>query len=239
MVLGYYGTLNFARQKDNFIMLQPSTFDFLSAVAENNDREWFATNRSFYDAAREDALAFTSLLISGLAKIDPQISSELNPGKCVLRIYRDVRFSKNKAPYKNNFGIWFSGGEKGITQPGYYIHLQPGASFFAAGCWMPPSLELKKIRQEIDYNSEAFHDIIENSTFSNTFIFSKADTLKKAPKTYHPDHPDITFLKLKSFEVTHLITDTEFFKKSIVEKLITSFQTVYPFVSFLRSALST
>lgn len=220
-------------------MLQPSTFDFLSAVAENNDREWFATNRSFYEAAREDALAFTSQLISGLAKIDPQISSDLNPRKCVLRIYRDIRFSKNKAPYKNNFGIWFSGGEKGITQPGYYIHLQPCASFFAAGCWMPPSLELKMIRQEIDYNSEAFHEIIENSNFSNTFTFSKSDTLKTAPKSYSPGHPDIAFLKLKSFEVSHQIIDEELLKKSIVDKLITSFQAVYPFVSFLRSALTT
>lgn len=220
-------------------MLQPATFNFLSAVADNNNREWFADNRARYESAREDALNFTENLITGLTKVDRNFSPNVPANKCLLRIYRDVRFSKNKAPYKNNFGIWLSSGEKGITKPGYYIHLQPGASFFAAGCWMPPAQELKLIRQEIDYNSDVFRQIIEQPKFSKDFILSNQDALKTAPKGYPIDHPEIAFLKLKSFEVSQQIEDNEFFKKSIVNKLISSFEIVYPFVAFLRGALST
>jgi uncharacterized protein (TIGR02453 family) len=104
-------------------MIKPETFSFLADVIENNNREWFALNKERYDVARDNVLDFVQQLIPELSKIDPLISSETDPKKSVMRIYRDVRFSKNKDPYKNNFGIWFSAKLKGGNEPGYYLHL--------------------------------------------------------------------------------------------------------------------
>ncbi|RZL18448.1 MAG: DUF2461 domain-containing protein, partial [Pedobacter sp.] len=133
-------------------MLKKDTLVFIKNVAENNNREWFADNKHKYEEARADVLELVTLLIPELAKIDPLISPELDPKKCLMRIYRDVRFSKNKDPYKNNFGMWFSAKSKGGNEPGYYLHIQPGKSFIAGGYWMPEPAHVKVIRQEIDYN---------------------------------------------------------------------------------------
>ncbi|MNL29360.1 hypothetical protein D3C87_1510410 [compost metagenome] len=155
----------------------------------------------------------------------------------MLRIYRDVRFSKNKDPYKNNYGIFFAVKGKGVNEPGYYLHIQPGACFFAAGFWMPEAADLKKIREEIDYNTSEFLDIIAAKDFKNTFQLSQEDKLKKAPKGYETDHPQIEILKLKSFIATFPIKDEEFFKPEIVNKLKNAFKSVYPFIVFLRNAV--
>ncbi len=128
-----------------------------------------------------------------------------------MRIYRDVRFSKNKDPYKTNFGIWFSAYSKGGDEPGYYLHLQPGNCFIAGGYWMPDATHLKLIRQEIDYNSSDFLNMLQEKKFAANFQLSTENTLKKAPKGYDPDDPNIAYLKLKSFEVVKKIADEEFY----------------------------
>ena len=218
-------------------MIKSETLAFIKDVTANNNREWFAENKERYETAKADVLAFIDQLIPELAAADPAFSVETQSKKCLLRIYRDVRFSKNKDPYKNNYGIYFAVKGKGVNEPGYYLHIQPGACFFAAGVWMPQAPELKKIREEIDYNTSEFLDIINAKDFKKTFELSQEDKLKNAPKGYETDHPQIEFLKLKSFTATFPIKDEEFFKPEIVNKLKNAFESVYPFILFLRKAV--
>ena len=218
-------------------MLSKSTFQFIKDLTENNNREWFALHKERYEAAKAEVLELTANLLKAVAEIDPLVSADADPKKALLRIYRDVRFSKNKDPYKKNFGIWFSAKSKGGNEPGYYIHLQPGSSFVAGGYWMPEAAHLKLIRQEIDYNIEDFKAVIEAKEFAKEFELSTSNALKNAPKGYDPNDPNIEYLKLKSFEVIKNLNDEEFFEPKIVDKLKSSFQTIYPLVAFLRNAI--
>lgn len=218
-------------------MIKPETLAFLTAVAENNNREWFALNKEQYENAKADVISFVEKLIPLLAAVDPVFSSETLAKKCVMRIYRDVRFSKNKDPYKNNFGISFMVKHNKEIGPEYYLHLQPGKSMFAAGYWMPEASHLKNIREEIDYNTSEFLDIIQAKSFTDTFTLSENDTLKKAPKGYDTDHPQIGILKLKSFIATFPISDAELLKPTIINHLKKAFSDIYPFVQFLRKAV--
>lgn len=217
-------------------MIKKSSLTFLSDLQKNNNREWFAEQKHRYDEAREDVLNFISELIPHLSYADPQFPADTQPKKCLLRIYRDVRFSKNKDPYKNNYGITFTKG-KSLNEPDYYLHLQPGQCFFGAGFWMPEAAYLKMIREEIDYNSAEFRQIISNNNFTSCFHLDETDTLKNAPKGYDPDHPEIAFLKLKSFIAIYSFEDKELFSGEIVDKLKTAFLAVQPFVLFLRNAV--
>ncbi|WP_316843316.1 DUF2461 domain-containing protein [Pedobacter psychrodurus] len=218
-------------------MLKKETLNFIKDVAENNNREWFAANKQVYEDAKADVLALVATIIPELAKVDPLLSAEADPKKSLLRIYRDVRFSKNKDPYKNNFGIWFSAKSKGGNEPGYYLHIQPGKSFIAGGYWMPEAPHLKLIRQEIDYNIGDFKEIINSKDFKENFKLGLDNALKNAPKGYDPTDPNIEFLKLKSFEATTKIEDKEFLQTNLVNKLISSFKIVQPLVAFLRNAI--
>lgn len=218
-------------------MLKKETLVFIKDVAENNNREWFAEHKPKYEEAKADVLELVAAIIPELSKIDPLISADLDPKRCLMRIYRDVRFSKNKDPYKNNFGMWFSSKSKGVNEPGYYLHIQPGKSFIAGGYWMPEAPHVKLIRQEIDYNIGDFKEIIENKDFKKNFKLGTASALKNAPKGYDPTDPNIEYLKLKSFEATMPLDDEEFFKPTLVNKLISSFKTVNPLVAFLRNAI--
>lgn len=218
-------------------MIKPETLAFLTEIVENNNREWFALNKDRYETAKADVITFVDELIPLVAAADPEFPLETQGKKCLMRIYRDIRFSKNKAPYKNNYGISFSLKNKGGSGPEYYLHLQPGKSFFAAGYWMPEAAALKLIREEIDYNTSEFLEITEAKEFKDLFKLSQEDTLKKAPKGYDPQHPQIDLLKLKSFIVTFPIRDEELFKPAIVNHLKKAFTTAYPFIQFLRRAL--
>jgi uncharacterized protein (TIGR02453 family) len=214
-------------------MIKRETLAFLTELVENNNREWFALHKERYETAKADVLAFIAELIPVLSAVDPETQTE--PKKCLMRIYRDIRFSKNKSPYKNNYGISFA--IKGNKGPEYYLHLQPGKSFFAGGYWMPEAADLKNIREEIDYNTSEFLEIIGAEPFSSIFTMSKEDTLKKAPKGYDPSHPQIELLKLKSYIASFPISDEELFKPSIVNHLKKAFEGVYPFVQFLKRAV--
>ncbi|SER08796.1 DUF2461 domain-containing protein [Pedobacter rhizosphaerae] len=218
-------------------MLKKETLHFIKEVAENNNREWFALNKHRYEEAKANVLELVTALIPELAKVDPLIPSDLDPKKSLMRIYRDVRFSKNKDPYKTNFGIWFSAKSKGGNEPGYYLHIQPGNSFLAGGYWMPEAPHVKLIRQEIDYNIDDFKAIVQDKAFTGLFTLGTTNALKNAPKGYDPNDPNIEYLKLKSFEATMKLDDAEFYKPAIVNKLISSFQTIQPLVAFLRNAI--
>jgi len=218
-------------------MIKPETLAFLTAVTANNNREWFARHKELYEAAKADVIRFVEELIPVLSAADPMVPLETQAKKCVMRIYRDVRFSKNKDPYKNNFGISFMIKQNNETGPEYYLHLQPGKSFFAAGYWMPQAAHLKSIREEIDYNASEFLEIIEAKSFTDLFTLSEQDTLKKAPKGYDAEHPQIGLLKLKSFIATFPISDDELYKSTIINHIKEAFVAVHPFVQFLRRAV--
>ena len=218
-------------------MLKISTFDFLRELVNNNNREWFAVNKHLYEEAKLDLFEFVKPLIKEFAAIDPAFSADTEPKKCLLRIYRDVRFSLNKDPYKKNYGIAFDVKGYGPNTPAYYLHLEPGSCFFGVGFWMPESTVVKKIREEIDYSADEFTAIVNAKSYQDIFALSKEDTLKKAPKGYEIDHPMIDYLKLKSFISIYPLKETDFYKKDIVEKLVTAFKTIQPFVLFLRKAV--
>jgi uncharacterized protein (TIGR02453 family) len=218
-------------------MIKPATLRFIKEVSKNNNREWFADHKAEYEAARADVISFAELLIPELAKIDKAFPKDTQAKSCVLRIYRDVRFSKDKLPYKTNFGIFFAVRGKAGAEPGYYINLEPGNCFFAAGYWMPAAEDLKSIREEIDYNTDEFLKIIEAKSFKDLFQISREDTLKNAPKGYQIDHPQIDLLKLKSFNGIYHLPDTAFQKPDIVDKLKTAFESIYPFILFLKTAV--
>ncbi|WP_207426577.1 DUF2461 domain-containing protein [Pedobacter sp. SYSU D00535] len=220
-------------------MITRSTLDFLSKLQENNHREWFQEHKSEYESARENVYEFTLALIKILSEIDPTVPADLDPKNCVMRIYRDIRFSKDKTPYKTNFGIAISGNGKNFKGPGYYFHIQPGKSFIAGGSWFPGAEELKAIRQEIDYNASDFHDLVNDAAFKE--MFGDLDTegkLKTVPKGYSADHPEIEYLKLKSFTVSRLVTDAELSSPKVNALAQAAFEKLYPLIVFLRNAIA-
>lgn len=217
-------------------MLNKKTLDFLELLSENNNREWFAQNKHLYEEAKADLFIMIAQLIKEFSAIDPQYSADTEPKKALMRIYRDVRFSKNKDPYKKNYGITFDVKGYGPHTPSYYLHLQPGNCFFGVGFWQPEPQILKMIREEIDYNASEFLSVIEADDFKKTYKLSEEDKLKKAPKGYEIDHPQLELLKLKSFIAIYNIDEEEFFKPTIVNKLKTAFEIIQSFVLFLRKA---
>lgn len=221
-------------------MLQKSTLKFLKDLRKNNTREWFEKNRKSYESAREDFAALVDTVIKQLGKKEPAIAS-LTAKECVYRINRDVRFSKNKAPYKNNLAASIiSGGKKSINA-GYYIQVQPGGeSFFGGGRYMVEPLELKKIRQEIDYSWEEFSKIIHNKKFIACYSElerGEGMALSREPKGYEKDNPAIEYIKLKSFVATVPLTDEDLTSKDLVKKITAAFETLYPLIQFLNRAL--
>lgn len=218
-------------------MIKPETFDFLKKLVENNNRDWFLDHKNLYEQARENSIEFAGQLLTLLAKIDPTVNAAIDPKKCVMRIYRDVRFSKDKTPYKNNFGINFRTGN-GSAEMGYYLHIQPDASFAGGGYWMPQAEHLKAIRQEIDYNGEALKKIVDDASFIDTFsAFDQQEQLKNNPKGYEADHPNINLLKLKSYAAVHQLADKELMEKGAVEQVAQLFAQIQPLNNFLQQAL--
>lgn len=220
-------------------MLQPATIQFLRNLKKNNRKEWFDANRSSYESAKENVENLSGQIITRLSRTDETIA-HLQPKECMFRINRDVRFSKDKSPYKTNMGVYFSkGGKKGISA-GYYFHLEPGSSFVAGGMWMPMPPELKKIRQEIDYNWEEFAKIIRNRKFRSVYgdlDRSSEYILSRPPKGYEDENPAIEFLKLKSYIATTKIADAELQSKDLVKKVVEHFKSIKPLVDFLNRSV--
>lgn len=220
-------------------MIKVSTLTFLDELSGNNNREWFNTNKKRYEAARENVLDFTAVLIAGISKFDKTIPSDLNPKDCVMRIYRDIRFSNDKTPFKTNFGIAISANGKNFIGPGYYVHIQPSKSFVAGGSWFPESEYLKAIRQEIDYNGSDLRAILNKPDFIDTFgDLDREGALKTTPKGYSADHADIEYLKLKSFTATCQLTDQELTRAGAEDMISSHLEKIYPLMVFLRNAIA-
>jgi len=222
-------------------MLQNSTLTFLKDLAKNNTKEWFDANRKKYEAAREDYIQLAADIIKNFSKKDKDFET-LEAKKCLFRINRDIRFSKDKSPYKNNFGASFERGGRKSPWAGYYLHIQPGnKSFIAGGVWQPEADRVKKIRQEIDYNWTDFKKIINNKKFKAVFgdlEKSKDTSLSREPKGYEKDNAAIDYIKLKSWIVSAPITDKEITSKDLLKKILNGFEAMQPLIIFLNEALA-
>lgn len=219
-------------------MIQKSTLDFLNKLKKNNNREWFEKNRDKYEAAKNDVEVNTAEMLKNIRSFDKRIPSDLEARKCMFRIYRDVRFSKDKRPYKNNIGAHVQPGGKKAHGCGYYMHIEAGGAFLAGGIWQPEAPELAKIRQEIDYNWEEFRKIVANKTFRKYFgDLTQEDKLAREPKGYPKDHPAIEYLKLKSFTVSTVLTDKEIMSKNFQKNAKEIFKAMLPLNLFLQRAL--
>ncbi len=220
-------------------MLQPSTLKFLKELAKNNHKEWFEANRKRYETARQDYISFVDSVIKGFCKKDADFET-LEAKKCLFRINRDVRFSKDKSPYKTNFGASFERGGRISPFAAYYLHIEPGKSFIAGGVWQPDADRTKKIRQEVDYNWSEFKKIITNRKFVSLFgdlEKTKETSLSREPKGYEKDNPAIDYIKLKSWVVSTPLTDAEITSKDMLKKVLTAFETMQPMIIFLNEAL--
>jgi uncharacterized protein (TIGR02453 family) len=218
-------------------MINPSTIEFLKHLKKHNSKVWFDENRQHYSAAKDNYLDFVGEVLGRMKKIDDSLIN-LEPKQCVFRINRDVRFSKNKDPYKTNMGASFSKGGKKVQCAGYYFHLEPGESFIGGGFWMPMAPELNKIRQEIDYNFEAFSKIVNKKKFKTSFgSLNESEKLTRPPKGYEAENPAIELLKLKSFVVMTAVRDNELTGKELANKVIDHFETMMPLVDFLNKAI--
>ncbi len=219
-------------------MIQKETFDFLADLAQNNAREWFAVNKGRYELAHQNVIEFAGQLIKALSKVDASVDADQDPKKCVMRIYRDTRFSKDKTPYKTNFGIGRLTKSK-TPETGYYLQIQPGASFIAGGYWMPEGEHIKSIRQEIDYNAADLVSIIDEPDFKKTFgEFRDQEKLKTVPKGYDADNEHIDLLKLKSFIAYRDLKDKELMTANAATHIAALCSKLQPLNVFLENALS-
>ena len=220
-------------------MIQKSTLDFLKALKKNNNKDWFDKNKEKYLAAKQNIDEMAEALIKSFSSFDKKLVG-LKAKDCVFRIYRDVRFSKNKTPYKTNMGCAISPGGRKAEEAGFYIHIEPGKSFLAGGRWMPPADHLKKIRQEIDYNGKKFHKILSDKNFKKYFgelDDSDEYKLSRPPKGYDKNHPDIELLKLNSFIVWHEYNEKEITSKNFLKEITKGAKMMQPFLDFLNTAI--
>jgi uncharacterized protein (TIGR02453 family) len=217
----------------------PHILKFLKDLSKNNDRAWFEKNKPRYLEAKQGFEDFVSALLQEFIKFDEKLAG-LDARKLPFRIYRDVRFSKDKSPYKTNMGAGFSPNGKLVQEPGYYIHIEPGnKSFVAGGIYMPDAANLAKIRQEIDYNADKLLKIMKQGSFKKSFDgFDDFDKLKTMPKGYAKDHPHIEILKHKSFIVSIAFTDKEVTDKSFLKAVSSKAKAIKPLNDFIRESLS-
>ncbi|MBA4166622.1 MAG: DUF2461 domain-containing protein [Chitinophagaceae bacterium] len=220
-------------------MFQQASLQFLKDLTRHNQKEWFEKNRKKYESTKKELEEFTGEIIKKISKFDDSVA-HLEVKECLFRINRDVRFSKDKSPYKNHMAMYISKGGKKAVNPGYYFHLEPGNSYVAGGLWMPMAPELKKVRQEIDYSWDEFKKIFNNRKFKaafNDFRRGEEEVLSRPPKGYDENNAAIAYLKLKSWIVSARITDEELVSKDLIKKVAAHFETMNPMVQFFNQAL--
>ena len=209
-------------------------FDFLKELKNNNDREWFKKNKKQYDTLHARHIKEVQELIEKIAAFDPEIAG-LDAKRCIYRIYRDIRFSHDKTPYKTHFGAYMTGhGGRTGCYAGYYLHLEPDNSFLSGGCWQPPPALLKKLRQDIYHNMDEFLEIIENKDFKHIYPELEGEQTKRMPEGFPADSPYAAILKHKDFVVSAIKPDAFFYTDHWKENAIADFKKLYPFNRFLN-----
>lgn len=216
--------------------IKKSTFAFLEDLKANNNREWFQANRNRYDEAQQNIKDFVQEIVNRLSEFDPQINTEIKVAKCLFRIYRDVRFSKNKDPYKNWFAAGISVDGRKLEGPEYYLHIEPEKSFIAVGYWRPSKNHLDAIRQEIDYNAATLHEALAKGKWSADDL-DRDDKLIRPPAGYTADDPNIELLKLKSFILYEKVSQKQLESPKALDTLISFCERALPFKLFIHEAI--
>lgn len=219
-------------------MLQAEMLGYLKALAKNNNKSWFDSQRPRYTDVQENFTAGITQLIHEMGKFDPPIGNLLAKD-CVFRINRDVRFSKDKSPYKTNFSAYFNKGGKKSNGAGYYLSIQPGQSMAGGGIWMPQPADLAKVRQEIDYNFNDWKKMINQSGFKKMFPdgISSEEKLSRPPKGYEHDNPAIEFIKMKNYIVSRRFSDKEVTDRSFIHSVAATFKAMKPLIDFINQAI--
>jgi uncharacterized protein (TIGR02453 family) len=221
-------------------MLTKDSLQFLEDLRTNNNRDWFLDNKKRYEVFKKDYQKLVGDFLDVMKPLDPSLEM-LEIKNCTFRINRDIRFSKDKSPYKDHLGIWMSSGVKGNNRAGYYIHLGQKESFIAGGFYCPEAEDLKKVRKEIAYFYEDLEEILNNKNFKSTFKDfdrNKANMLKNPPRGYEKEHPAIEFLKLKSFETSQKFDINEVTKEDFVAKMSKKLIVLKPLNDFINRALT-
>jgi uncharacterized protein (TIGR02453 family) len=207
-------------------------FKFLSDLSENNNREWFADHKSEFDQLKNDSKQFFESIEEGLNKHD-----DIEKLK-IFRIYRDVRFSKDKTPYKTNFGASFT--RRGAhLRGGYYIHLQPNESFLSTGFCAPNKEDLFRIRKEIELDAQELRDILEQEDLKNIWGPISGEALKTAPKGFDKTHPDIDLIRMKQFVFVKKFTDKAVLSSEFTHQIDEAFKAIRPYFDFMSDILTT
>ncbi len=211
---------------------------FLQKLKRNNNRVWFEKHKADYETYVK--LPMQSLIASlqpHFDKFAPEFDA--NPKRSLFRIYRDIRFSKDKTPYKTHVAAHFviRGKPKGIEGSGYYLHIEPGEVFLGGGIYMPDNDQLKKIRHAIATNANDFLSIVENRSFKKRFGKLEGNRLQRVPQGFEPDHPMAEWLKLKQFFVGVTLPEQKCFSESFLETVADVFEEAVPLVRFLNHAM--
>lgn len=216
--------------------LPPSVFEFLKQLKKHNDRDWFNSHKDRYLSEYEEIVRFSDLLLLELNKHDV---IETESGKKALhRIYRDIRFSKDKTPYNTHWGGSYKRATK-YRRGSYYFHLQPGNSFIAGGFWGPNPADLKRIRDEIAYDPTPLRKILSNKSFISAFGSLKGEHIKTSPKGFDATHPAIDLLRYKQFLLIHHFNDQDVLSKGFAKKASDIFRLMRPFLDYMSEALTT
>ncbi|TDG36822.1 DUF2461 domain-containing protein [Pedobacter changchengzhani] len=221
-------------------MIDRSTFEFLKDLKLNNSKDWLDGHRKIYEQAKENILTFTGELIDAFSNLESSISSaHLDPKKCITRLNRDLRFAKDKTPYKTDYYIVLNKNGKNSPSAFYYLHIEPKNCFVGGGVYNPQPDHLKKIRQEIDYAFSEWKEIINNESFTKVFPsgINHSGVLSRPPKDFDADNEAVEFLKMKGFYTSEKLSDEELTSNDTFTKIISSFQIAKPLVNFLNRAI--
>jgi uncharacterized protein (TIGR02453 family) len=213
-------------------MIDKKALDFLAQLQANNNREWFAVHKDEFRVQEQKAKDLFTTVHEGLLKLDEIEKMQ------VFRIYRDVRFSKDKSPYKRFFSAWYAR-KKPYNRGSYYIHIEPGASFIEGGFWEPNAEDLLRIRREFELDASEMRSITSDEQFINYFGTLEGEELKTAPKAFEKDHPAIDLIRKKQFLITRKFTDKEVTDKSFPGEVLKSFMAMRPFLDYMTDVLTT
>jgi uncharacterized protein (TIGR02453 family) len=216
------------------VKIEPSNLEFLKLLKKNNNREWFARHKERYLKETANVEKFAQALFHEMNRHDVLE----NNGKLLFRIYRDIRFSNDKTPYKSHFSGSFTRATK-ARRGGYYFHIEPGNSFAAGGFWGPSPEDLKRIRDEFAYDAEPFRKILKSKSFVNTFGKMEGEQVKTTPKGFDANDPAIDLLRYKQFEMIRKFSDKEVLSPGFLKELNETFKKMRPFLDYMTHVLTT
>ncbi len=214
--------------------LKKETLQFLKDLKKNNNREWFTKYKSRYENAYADWLGFTGELITGLSKIDKKIAAaKFQPKDCTFRIYRDIRFSKDKTPYKINFASEFSTKQGQWDVPGYYVHINTADGFMGGGAYMLQPMQLQAMREELSLNGNKFKKIIADKNFKKYFTLEGVK-LVNVPRGFEKNDPMAEYLKHKHMLAMHKVAEKDILSHGFAQHCLEAFKAMQPFLHYIE-----